>query len=70
MARPDTITIDGRVYSWRVLVEQRRAQIQAWRKAQGAQPALFPLHDDCRPKSERTAAGRFQEPTLLAWLKD
>jgi hypothetical protein len=70
MARPDTIIIDGRAYSWRALMEQRRAQLEAWRKAQSAQPALFPLIEDCRPRCERTAAGRYQEPTLLAFLRD
>ena len=70
MRRPDTIIIDGRAYSWRVLVEQRKAQLEAWRKAQGAQPALFPLIEDCRPKIERTAAGRYLEPTLLTFLAD
>ena len=70
MARPDTIIIDGRVYSWRALIEQRKAQLEAWRKEQGGQPALFLLHDDCRPKAERTAAGRYQEPTLLTYLQD
>jgi hypothetical protein len=69
MARPDTIVIDGRAYSWRALIEQRKAQLETWRKAQGAQPALFPLVEDSRPKSERTAAGRYQEPTLLEWLR-
>lgn len=68
MAWPDTIIIDGRAYSWRALTLQRRAQLESWRKAQGAQPALFPLHEDCRPRCERTAAGRYQEPTLLEWL--
>lgn len=70
MARPDTIVIDGRVYSWRALVEQRKAQLDAWRKAQGQQPALFTLREDCRPKVERTAAGRYAEPTLLELFRD
>lgn len=71
MARcPDTIVIKGRAYSWRVLVAHRKAQLEAWRKAQGQQPALFALREDCRPKAERTAAGRYQEPTLLALLRD
>jgi hypothetical protein len=30
------------------------------------QPALFELKNDCRPAGERTAAGRYQEPTLFA----
>jgi hypothetical protein len=35
-----------------------------WRAAQPQQPALFELKDDHRPAAERTAAGRYQEPTL------
>jgi hypothetical protein len=42
----------------------RRAQIQAAAKA--AQPALFELKEDRRPPSQRTAAGRFQEPSLFS----
>ena len=68
MARPDTIVIEGRAYSWRALVTLRKAQLDAWRKAQGEQPALFEFAHDCRPKTERTAAGRYAEPTLLCWL--
>jgi hypothetical protein len=70
MARPDTFVIEGRAYSWRALVEARKAQLESWRKSQGGQPSLFPLIEDCRPKAERTAAGRYQEPTLLALLGD
>jgi hypothetical protein len=70
MARPDTIVIEGRAYSWRALVALRKAQLDAWRKAQGAQPALFELVEDCRPRVERTASGRYAEPTLLCWLSD
>ena len=51
MKRPDTIVIKGRVYSWRALVALRKAQLEAWRKAQGEQPALFELVEDCRPKA-------------------
>lgn len=70
MRRPDTIVIDGRAYSWRALVALRKAQLDAWRKARGEQPALFDLVDDSRPKPERTAAGRYAEPTLLCWLSE
>jgi hypothetical protein len=42
MARPDTTIIEGRAYSWRAILEARRAQLEAWRKAQGAHSALFP----------------------------
>lgn len=69
MSRPDTIVIDGRAYRWRDIVEIRRQQIAAWKAARLAQPALFPLRQDCRPKSERTVAGRYLEPTLLEWLR-
>lgn len=70
MKRPDTIMIEGRAYSWRVILELRRAQLEAWRAAQPQQPALFELRDDSRPKAERTAAGRYAEPTLLWILND
>lgn len=70
MARPDTIIIEGRAYSWRALTTLRKAQLDACRKAQGEQPALFELVEDCRPRSERTAAGRYDEPTLLTFLTD
>jgi hypothetical protein len=69
MKAPDTIIIEGRAYSWRVLLEARRAQLEAWRAARPQQPPLFPLKEDARPKCERTAAGRYQEPTLLALLQ-
>lgn len=70
MRKPDTIIIDGRAYSWRVLCRQRREQLEAWKAAQPQQPALFELRQDSRPAAERTAAGRYQEPTLLALLQD
>jgi hypothetical protein len=66
MPKPDTIIIEGRAHSWRSLLEIRRQQLAEWRKAQGDQPALFALRDDCRPEPERTAAGRFREPSLFA----
>jgi hypothetical protein len=63
----DTLIVDGRAYSWKRLCELRRAQLESRIAAQGRQPALFDLHEDCRPASERTAAGRYSEPTLLEW---
>jgi hypothetical protein len=59
MARPDTIVVEGRAYSWRALVALRKAQLEAWRGpapapergAQGQQPALFEQVEDCRPKA-------------------
>jgi hypothetical protein len=69
MEKPDTIMLDGRAYSWRDLCERRRQQIEAWKAARGEQPPLFPMKDDSRPAADRTAAGRYREPTLLALLR-
>jgi hypothetical protein len=68
MSRPDTIIIEGRAYRWRDLLEMRRQQIAAWKAAKPDQPALFALVEDSRPKAERTAAGRYNEPTLFNCL--
>jgi hypothetical protein len=61
--RPRTIEIAGRRYSWRELLELRRAQ--ATQKAQ--QPALFDLREDRRPPGERTPAERYNAPSLFTW---
>jgi hypothetical protein len=66
----DTFILDGRAYSWRKLCQLRREQLEAIRQARGRQDALFDLKDDCRPASQRTAAGRYSEPTLLEFLQD
>ena len=70
MRLPDTLIVDGRAYSWRLLCQLRRQQLEEWRKAHPDQPALFELRDDARPRAERKAAGRLREPTLLCWLED
>jgi hypothetical protein len=62
------IEIEGKRLLWRDVLKLRREQLRA--AAAGAQPALFVLKDDCRPASERTAAGRYQEPSLFALLKN
>jgi hypothetical protein len=69
MAKPDTIIVDGHAYSLQRLCELRREQLEAWRLSQPEQPALFPLKADCRPQPERTATGRYREPTLFAALE-
>lgn len=69
-APPDIIMIGGHAYSWRAILAQRRTQLEEWKAAQMRQPALFDLRDDRRPEAERTAAGRYQEPTLLALLQE
>jgi hypothetical protein len=63
VSRPSHIMIDGRAYSWRELVERRKAQLAE--AARPEQPALFEMHDDHRPPDERTAAGRFLQPGLF-----
>ena len=63
----DRFVLDGRAYSWRALCELRRQQLQALRNARGMQSALFELHDDRRPKSQRSASGRYAQPGLLDW---
>ena len=69
MAKPDIIIIDGHGYSWQRISELRRKQLEAWRAEQARQLALFELKEDCRPEAERTAAGRFREPTLLSLMR-
>lgn len=69
MKSPDTIIIGGHAYSWWQILELRRKQLEAWKAARPDQPALFPLKEDSRPAGERTAAGRYSEPTLLALLR-
>jgi hypothetical protein len=66
VAKPDTIIIGGNAYRWQELCELRRRQLEAWKTAEARQLALFELKDDCRPPSERTASGRYQEPSLFA----
>jgi hypothetical protein len=70
MRPPDRIVIDGRAYSWRALLAARREQLEAWKATQPQQPALFPLKRDRRAEAERTAAGRYSEPSLFAALEE
>lgn len=62
MSGPRFIVIDGKRYLWRDLLRLRREQRQA---ARTAQPALFPLKEDCRPPTQKTVRGRYEEPTLF-----
>jgi hypothetical protein len=70
MSKPDTITIDGNAFDWQRLLELRRQQVEAWRAAQPRQLALFDLKHDCRPQTERTAPGRYEEPSLFTAVTD
>jgi hypothetical protein len=65
MSFPKTIEIDGKRILWRDLLKMRREQRKA---ARTAQPVLFELRDDSRPAPERTAQGRFEEPSLFSQL--
>jgi hypothetical protein len=47
----------------------RRQQREAARAAQGRQLALFELKQDSRPQSERSAGGRYDEPTMLDLMR-
>jgi hypothetical protein len=68
MAKPDILIVDGHAFSWQRLCELRRQQLDEWKAAHPSQPALFELKDECRPAAERTTAGRYLEPTLLALI--
>jgi hypothetical protein len=70
MRVPDTIIIEGRAWSWRALMQARRAQVEALRRANTQQPALFDLREDHRPAPERSAASRYREPTLLGLMAE
>jgi hypothetical protein len=63
---PKFFEFEGKRVLWRDLVRLRREQLQATAKAE--QPALFELKEDRRPVSQRTAAGRLQEPSLFSLL--
>jgi hypothetical protein len=61
---PRSIEIEGKRYLWRDIVQLRRQQKRAYARAQ--QPVLFELKEDCRPRTERTASGRYREPSLFS----
>jgi hypothetical protein len=59
---PLFIVIEGKRYLWNDLLKLRREQQKATKKRQ---LTLFELKEDSRPASQRTAEGRFSEPTLF-----
>ena len=63
MAFPKFIDIDGKRHLWRDVLRHRREQLEACAKVE--QPPLFELKEDCRPEPERSAAGRYREPSLF-----
>jgi hypothetical protein len=56
------IVIDGKRHLWKDILKLRREQRKA---AKQPQLTLFELKDDSRPASQRTAEGRYSEPTLF-----
>jgi hypothetical protein len=66
MPSPKFIEIDGKRFVWRQLLQRRREQLAA---AKIEQPVLFEMKEDTRPASERTAAGRYSEPSLFAFIE-
>jgi hypothetical protein len=68
MSCPRFIELDGKRYLWRDILQLRREQRAAFARA--AQPALFELKVDRRPEQERTAAGRYLEPSLFTGFCD
>ena len=61
---PDAGCIDGKRFVWREILQRRREQVAAGARVE--QPALFELKEDRRPIPERTAAGRYSEPSLFS----
>jgi hypothetical protein len=64
---PKFIDIDGKRFAWRDLAQRRREQLAAEAKVQ--QPVLFELKEDRRPASQRSAAGRYREPSLFSLIE-
>jgi hypothetical protein len=56
------LVLDSKRYLWRDVLKLRREQRKA---ARNAQPALFELREDERPKSQSAASSRSEEPTLF-----
>ena len=65
MPLPRFIEIGGSRYLWRDLVAMRRVQATP----PAIQPALFELREDHRPAGERSAAERYQAPSLFTLLE-
>ena len=66
MPFPKLIEIDGRRHLWRDVLQRRRDQLLACARAE--QPALFELKEDHRPETDRSAAGRYLEPSLFTLI--
>ena len=62
------IEIDGKRYLWRTILQLRREQKKAYARAR--QLTLFEMKQDRRLPAHRTAAGRYQEPSLFSCLDE
>jgi hypothetical protein len=65
MAKPDIILIGGRADGRRDTCRLRRQQLEKWNAPQATAAYLFELKDDRRPATERSAPGRYAEPTIF-----
>ncbi len=68
MTRPTTIVLDGKRHLWADILRLRQEQCAAATSAR--QLPLFDLIDDARPVKQRTATGRYVEPSLFTRLED
>lgn len=59
------VVLEDKRYLWADVKALRRAQMQA----RPEQPMLFELIEDSRPRAEREAASRYQEPSLFTLLE-
>ena len=62
MSGPRYLVLDGKRHLWAELLRLRKEQRKAAKKEQ---PTLFPLKEDRRPPTQKTASGRYKEPTLF-----
>ena len=67
MPFPKFIEIDGKRHLWRDLLQRRREQLEAYVRTE--QPPLFVLKEDHRPETDRSAAGRYLEPSLFTVIE-
>lgn len=65
MSGPRFIVIGGQRVAWTEILKLRREQRQ---ETTARQLTLFELRNDSRPPTERSAEGRFLEPSLFTLL--
>jgi hypothetical protein len=67
MSGPRFVTINGQRVAWIEIVRLRKEQRD---QVKAKQLTLFELKQDARPATERSAAGRYLEPSLFSLLED